>query len=85
MNVINIEDAIAKLNKIKKQNEKNNFILCADEDAIIKFLKSLDSIDIVHCQDCENFSYAGYLDKYFCDITASPCNENDFCSYGVRK
>ena len=85
MNVINIEDAIAKLNKIKKQNEKNNFILCADEDAIIKFLKSLDIIDIVHCQDCENFSYAEYLDKYFCDITASPCNENDFCSYGVRR
>ena len=48
--------AIAYLEKLKRIAQENNFILSANEDAIIKFLKekcpTADVVEVVRCKDC---------------------------------
>ena len=49
--------------------------------------KRLDAIDIVRCKDCKHYElYCGWTGKgWFCFLTNSRREEEDFCSRGERR
>ena len=62
------EAAIAYLEKLKRIAIENNFVLSADEDAIIKFLKekcpTADVVEVVRCKDCRHAFFRYNNDRY---------------------
>ena len=85
--------AIKYLEIHKKKAKENSFVLCANEDSIIKFLRekcpTADVVEVVRCKDCQWFSvhnkngcYRPGLDHH---AQMTPVYENDYCSYGTPK
>ena len=88
---IDRQAAIEYLENHKRAGKANGFILAANEDSIIKFLKekcpTADVEEVVHCKDCAYWDGRGTTGR--CE---SPRNGLiydytdglDFCSYGER-
>lgn len=60
----------------------------------VEDIEGLDKLDIVRCKDCKYYTanlitpsrHSLIFNHHCCcKISVSSVNENDFCSYGVRK
>lgn len=93
---ISRDAAIAYLERHKRIAKKQNIVLAADEDSIIKFLKgkcpAADVVPVVRCRDCKHMYCCSAVDRMFhCrhpkGLKGMPniVEENPFCPYGERR
>jgi hypothetical protein len=43
---------------------------------------TIDAVPVVRCRECKNFSPRNLVN--FCSRTGRTCENNDYCSYGVK-
>lgn len=48
----------------------------------LEFQKAADVAEVVRCKDCRYFDVT---QTYLCDMHHRAANEDDYCSYGIRK
>ena len=89
---IDREAAIAYLENHMRMGKEQGFILAANEDAIIKFLKekcpTADVVEVVRCKDCvywDGRGWDGRCEAHMNGLVRDYTNYDDFCSYGERK
>lgn len=55
-------------------------------DAIVSEAPAADVVEVCRCKDCKHYkTMFCKMDIWHKDITLYRADENDFCSYGVRK
>ena len=82
---IKLEDAEDKMYQLWEEDtdSKINSAYRSDDDSAIEALRSLPTIDIVRCEECENFNPMTHGCKR--SPSVEPWWEDDFCSYGERE
>lgn len=53
-----------------------------DVDDIVDVQPAADVAEVVRCKDCRYFDVT---QTYLCDMHHRAANEDDYCSYGIRK
>lgn len=53
-----------------------------DVDDIVDAQAAADVAEVVRCKDCRYFDVT---QTYLCDMHHRAANEDDYCSYGIRK
>ena len=94
MRLIDIEDALRKMEKAEHLMHSINGIKAVDIGAVRQFfgmLKPVDAVEVVRCKDCIHwYEPEGVCLKIYSDGNVSPYawqdrKPDDFCSYGKKK
>ena len=82
--LIRRSDAIAIIQNADYKHPTWPHIVEAKEGMVqaIKSAHTIDAVPVVRCGECKNFSPRNLVN--FCSRTGRTCENNDYCSYGVK-